>query len=196
MGNKRAGFQHDDGNNAVNVTYPEEHMYIMIDYVTDHGKVAILEMGNETNYALNGGKPYNFIVLDEQTGKLDYKGGAMYYPWADSAFGAYNLQSAYGLFYRESYNYIYAFYWDNGSIAWAYELPTYFAFETPSLIQMAQGCTLGTVAQRLLTGSCTHTTPSTRHSAYNARMASLLHQRYHRPRYMEDDWNHDSRRYS
>jgi hypothetical protein len=107
-----------------NLTYPEEHMYIMMDYVADHGKVAILEMGNETN------GPYNFLVLDQYTGKVAYKGGLMDYPWGYPAFGAYAIQSAYGLFYRQAYNYVYAFYWGNGSVAWKYEAPAN-PYETP-----------------------------------------------------------------
>ena len=46
------------------------------------------------------------------------------------SFGAYAVQSAYGLIYRESYDGIYAFNWTNGAIAWHY-VPVATPFETP-----------------------------------------------------------------
>ena len=45
----------------------------------------------------------------------------MDYPWGADSFGAYAEQSAYGLFYRESYDGVYAFNWDNGKIVWHYK---------------------------------------------------------------------------
>jgi hypothetical protein len=44
----------------------------------------------------------------------------MDYPWGASAFGAYAVQSAYGLFYWEAYDGVYAYNWTNGQIAWIF----------------------------------------------------------------------------
>lgn len=87
--------------------------------VADHGKVAVLmEKGIYEAYDLS-------------TGNLAWKSEAMDYPWGGSSFGAYAVQSAYGLFYRQSYDGVYAFNWNNGKIAWHFKAPTPYAFETP-----------------------------------------------------------------
>ena len=44
----------------------------------------------------------------------------MDYPWSSASFGAYALQSAYGLLFREAYDGVYAFDWETGKIAWKY----------------------------------------------------------------------------
>ncbi len=85
----------------------------------DHGKVAVLmEKGIYEAY-------------DLLTGNLAWKSEAMDYPWGGSSFGAYAVQSAYGLLYRQSYDGVYAFNWNNGKIAWHFKAPTPYAFETP-----------------------------------------------------------------
>jgi hypothetical protein len=85
----------------------------------DHGKVALLmEKGVYEAYDLS-------------TGNLAWKSEAMAYPWGGSSFGAYAVQSAYGLLYRESYDGVYAFNWNDGTIAWHYKALTPYAFETP-----------------------------------------------------------------
>ncbi len=85
----------------------------------DHGKVAVLmEKGVYEAYDLT-------------TGNLAWKSEAMAYPWGGSSFGAYAVQSAYGLLYRESYDGVYAFNWNDGKIAWHFVAPTPYAFETP-----------------------------------------------------------------
>lgn len=85
----------------------------------DHGKVALLmEKGVYEAY-------------DLRTGNLAWESEPMDYPWGGSSFGAYAVQSAYGLLYRQSYDGVYAFNWDDGSIAWHYKALTPYAFETP-----------------------------------------------------------------
>ena len=85
----------------------------------DHGKVAVLmEKGIYEAY-------------DLLTGNLAWKSEAMDYPWGGSSFGAYAVQSAYGLLYRQSYDGVYAFNWKDGKIAWHFVAPTPYAFETP-----------------------------------------------------------------
>jgi outer membrane protein assembly factor BamB len=55
----------------------------------------------------------------------------MDYPWGATSFGAYAIQSAYGMFFRQSYDGVYAFDWDTGKIVWKYTAPAYAAFESP-----------------------------------------------------------------
>jgi hypothetical protein len=95
--------------------------------VADHGKVAVL--------MLNG----YYEAYDLQTGALSWKSQTMDYPWGESSFGAYAVQSAYGLFYRESYDGVYAFNWADGKIAWHYvaQAPP---FETPYTDQENISC--------------------------------------------------------
>ncbi len=55
----------------------------------------------------------------------------MEYPWGEASFGGYAIESAYGMFYRQSYDGIYAFDWDTGDIVWKYEDPASSVYETP-----------------------------------------------------------------
>ncbi len=87
--------------------------------VADHGKLAVL--------TLNMG----FAVWDLQTGQFLYWTEPMDYPWDAAGFGAYSVQSAYGMFFRQGYSGIYAFDWDDGSIVWKYEAPADYPYETP-----------------------------------------------------------------
>ena len=87
--------------------------------VADHGKVVVLmEKGVYEGYDLT-------------TGRLAWNSEAMDYPWGGSSFGAYAVQSAYGLWYRQSYDGVYAFNWKDGTIAWHFKAPIPYAFETP-----------------------------------------------------------------
>lgn len=87
--------------------------------VADHGKVAVLmEHGV-------------YDAWDLASGNYAWTSEPMAYPWGGSSFGAYAVQSAYGLLYRESYDGVYAFNWNDGKIAWHFKAPTPYAFETP-----------------------------------------------------------------
>lgn len=86
--------------------------------VADHGKFAILTT-----------KGY-YVAYDLLTGTKVWTGETMDYPWDESGFGAYGIQSAYGLFYREAYSGIYAFNWNDGKIAWKFEAQAN-PYETP-----------------------------------------------------------------
>ncbi len=87
--------------------------------VADHGKVAIL---TEQGY---------YIGFDLRTGKEVWRSSKFAYPWSQPGFGAYAVQSAYGLFYRQAYDGVYAFNWDDGTIAWKYTAPAFSPYETP-----------------------------------------------------------------
>lgn len=52
------------------------------------------------------------------------------YPWG--TFGAYGVQSAYGLIFYEQYDGVVAYNWTNGQVAWHYSNPS-VDFETPYL---------------------------------------------------------------
>lgn len=86
--------------------------------VADHGKIAVLMMGGY------------WKAWDLNTGTLSWTSEKMAYPWGLASFGDYGVQSAYGLFYRESYDGVYAFRWSNGKIAWHFMAPS-VPFETP-----------------------------------------------------------------
>ena len=97
----------------------DETMYSGSCTVADHGKVAALMMSG------------SFMAWDLATGNLAWTSEVMDYPWDASAFGAYAVQSAYGILYRQAYSGVYAFDWTNGKIAWKYEAPTPYEYETP-----------------------------------------------------------------
>jgi hypothetical protein len=87
--------------------------------VADHGKVAVVMREEGTLWCWY-----------QDSGELAWKSEPMDYPWAAQGFGAYDITSAYGLIFRQAYDGVYAFYWDNGTIAWKYEAPAN-AYETP-----------------------------------------------------------------
>ncbi len=100
-------------------TTVKDTCYSMTVCVADHGKVAVLMMGGY------------FMAWDLATGNLAWKGEAMDYPWAEPAFGAYAIQSAYGMLYREAYDGVYAFDWTDGSIVWHYVDYALSMYESP-----------------------------------------------------------------
>jgi len=96
-------------------------------YVADHGKIAIL---TQNGY---------FLAYDLQTGNLAWQSETMDYPWASAGFGAYAIESAYGMLYRQSYNGVYAFDWNDGHIVWHYEAPALAVYESPYIDSDGKG---------------------------------------------------------
>ena len=86
----------------------DEWVYSTNTCYADHGKFAML---SEQGY---------FIALDQRTGKEVWKSEKFDYPWDEPGFGGYNVLSAYGLLFRNAYSGVYAFNWDDGSVAWKY----------------------------------------------------------------------------
>jgi hypothetical protein len=105
------------GDTLWNLTVPDTR-YSTSCFVADHGKVAVLM---ENGY---------WMAWNSRTGALAWKSELMDYPWGQPSFGAYAVQSAYGLLYRESYDGVYAFNWTNGEIVWHYRSPSE-PYETP-----------------------------------------------------------------
>ena len=101
-----------------NTTIMNEWLYSGSCVVADHGKVAALS---------STGK---WLAWDLSTGNLAWTGQEMDYPWGASAFGAYAVQSAYGKFYWETYDGIYAYNWDDGKIAWHFQSPAAYPYDT------------------------------------------------------------------
>ncbi|MFC1487357.1 PQQ-binding-like beta-propeller repeat protein [Thermoproteota archaeon] len=97
----------------------DEWVYSTNTCYADHGKVAI---NTEQGY---------FVAFDLATGNLAWKSEEMQYPWDAAGYGGYNVLSAYGLLYRNAYAGIYAFDWDDGSIAWTYTSKAAATYETP-----------------------------------------------------------------
>ena len=105
----------------------DEPIYSRSCYVADHGKIAVL---TQNGY---------FYAYDLQNGNLAWKSETMDYPWASAGFGAYAIQSAYGMLFRQSYNGVYAFDWDDGSIVWHYEAPSLAVYESPYINAEGEG---------------------------------------------------------
>jgi len=97
----------------------DEWVYSTNTCYADHGKIAIL---TENGY---------YIAFNLNTGTLAWKSEEFDYPWDYPGYGGYNALSAYGLLYRNSYTGIYAFNWDDGTIAWKYTTPAAAPYETP-----------------------------------------------------------------
>jgi len=109
------------------VVLPDEATYSSACIIADHGNVAFLTQRGV------------FLCYDLQTGGLVWKSEQMEYPWAAAGFGAYAIQSSYGMLFRQSYAGVYAFNWTNGKIVWNYKAPTYAAFETPYIENGTEG---------------------------------------------------------
>jgi outer membrane protein assembly factor BamB len=105
----------------------DEPIYSRSAYVADHGKIAIL---TQNGY---------FYAWNLEDGTLAWKSETMYYPWASAGFGAYAIQSAYGMLFRQAYNGVYAFDWDDGTIAWHYKAPSLAVYESPYIDENGKG---------------------------------------------------------
>jgi hypothetical protein len=112
------GFDLTTGQMLWNITFPETR-YSTSCLVADHGKVALVV---ENGY---------LMCFDSRTGQHVWTSSPrMEYPWAQPSFGAYAIQSAYGMIFWETYAGVYAFNWDDGTIEWQYKAPS-VPFETP-----------------------------------------------------------------
>jgi hypothetical protein len=93
--------------------------YSRSDFITDHGKIAVLTI-------FGVWQAYNLV-----DGSPAWTSERMESPWGANSFGAYAVCSAYGMFYRFSYDGIYAFNWTNGKIVWHYVSESENPYETP-----------------------------------------------------------------
>jgi outer membrane protein assembly factor BamB len=110
--------------------------------VADHGLYAA-KMQNGEVWAWN---------LDN--GQIAWKSSMPLWPWG--VFGAYHVQSAYGLLIHNDYDGVRAINWSNGNVEWVFRAPTP-AFETPYNSQQAFHSS-GVVADgKLYTFTCEHT---------------------------------------
>jgi hypothetical protein len=117
-GTRVYGYNLLTGEELWNVELPTEGMFSGSCAAADHGKVAILFKGGY------------FKCWDLESGDLEWTSEHMDYPWGEASFGAYSIQSAYGMFYRQAYDGVYAFNWTNGKIVWHYTAPAN-PYETP-----------------------------------------------------------------
>jgi outer membrane protein assembly factor BamB len=113
------GIDMKTGDNIWSKFFPDETQYSGSCNVADHGKLAVL---TQQGY---------FICLDLNTGNTVWTSDKMTYPWGSTSFGAYAIQSAYGMIFRQSYDAVYAFNWTDGKIVWRYEAPALSAYEAP-----------------------------------------------------------------
>ncbi len=107
------------GENTWSKFFPDQTQYSGSCNVADHGKVAFL---TQQGY---------FIAIDLLTGSEAWRSETMLYPWGSTSFGAYAIQSAYGMIFRQAYNGVYAFNWTDGKIVWKYEAPADSMYEAP-----------------------------------------------------------------
>lgn len=84
--------------------------------VADHGKLACRMQDGPIR------------CWDLQTGKVLWESKLSAYPWG--VFGAYHVQSAYGLYYTADYDGVHAINWTNGNIEWTFNAEA-LPFETP-----------------------------------------------------------------
>ncbi len=85
----------------------------------DHGKMAMWTQGGY------------FIAIDANTGQVAWRSDVTEYPWASSGFGAYSVETAYGMIFYSTYAGVYAFNWTNGKTVWQFKSPSYASFESP-----------------------------------------------------------------
>lgn len=110
--------------------------------VADHGKYA--------------GKMQNGEVWawDLNTGSIAWKSPLSAWPWG--VFGAYHVQSAYGLLFHNDYDGVQAINWTTGKIEWSFNAPA-VPFESPYNDQYSWHSS-GVVADgKLYTFTCEHT---------------------------------------
>ncbi|UCC58594.1 MAG: PQQ-binding-like beta-propeller repeat protein [Candidatus Bathyarchaeum sp.] len=123
---KLQGYDLETGEILWNVNV-DEPIYSRSCYVADHGKIAVLTQ-NGYFYAYN---------LDD--GTLAWKSETMDHPWSEAGFGAYSIESAYGMFFRQAYDGVYAFNWDDGTIEWHYQAPSLAVYESPYINEDGEG---------------------------------------------------------
>ena len=87
-----------------------------IDGVADHGKYAIRMLSGQ------------WWCWDLSTGKIVWKSDMPTMPWG--SFGAYDVQSAYGLIFDNGYDGVNAIDWNTGKFVWHFQAPS-APFETP-----------------------------------------------------------------
>lgn len=87
-----------------------------IDGVADHGKYAIRMLSGQ------------WWAWDLRTGNIAWKSDMPELPWG--SFGAYDVQSAYGLIFDNGYDGINAIDWNTGKFVWHFQAPS-APFETP-----------------------------------------------------------------
>ena len=85
--------------------------------IADHGKFAI---------RLNDGL---WHAWDINTGNVAWTSKLSSYPWG--TFGAYAVQSAYGLLFYNQYDGVHAYDWNDGHVVWSFQAPTPYEYETP-----------------------------------------------------------------
>ncbi len=112
------GFNAMTGASIWNTTV-EETLYSGSCAVADSGKVAF---SSQQGY---------FVAFDLSTGTVAWRGEVSDYPWDSSGFGAYSIQSAYGMIFRNAYSGVYAIDWDTGDIVWKYEALADSPYEAP-----------------------------------------------------------------
>ena len=128
---------------------------------------------------------------DLVTGKLLWSSTEFDYPWG--AFGGYNAEAAYGLYYWQTYDGVVAFNTTTGQRAWKYQAPS-TPFETPYTMPNGTseysffGVSMGSRRKNL----CLQLRAHGKSTNY-PRLETSLHRRLHRQRNMEHNRLHAAR---
>jgi hypothetical protein len=92
--------------------------YSMLCTCVDHGKVAVVTQEGHVK------------AWDLYTGQVAWD-FAMDFPWGATGFGVYGVASGYGMFFRPSYDGLYAIDWETGELVWKCSRYTRASFESP-----------------------------------------------------------------
>jgi len=110
--------------------------------VADHGKFAVRMLSGE------------WWAWDLHSGKIAWKSPLSSWPWG--VFGAYDIQSAYGLIFDNGYDGVHAINWTNGKIEWTFQAAS-APFETPYNGGMAWHSTSYVADGKVYTFNAEHT---------------------------------------
>ena len=89
-----------------------------------------------------------------RTGAIEWNSEITEWPWG--VFGAYDVQSAYGLYFTEDYAGVHAINWTNGNIEWSFSAPS-APFETPYNGEQAWHSSAKIADGKYYTFTCEHT---------------------------------------
>jgi len=119
-----------------------ETFFSTSDAVADHGKFACRMQDGPIR------------CWNLKTGAIEWESEITEWPWG--VFGAYDVQSAYGLYYTADYAGVHAINWTNGNIEWSFSAPSE-PFETPYNGEHAWHSSAKIADGKYYTFTCEHT---------------------------------------
>ncbi len=129
-------------NAATDTSTGLETFFSTSDAVADHGKFACRMQDGPIR------------CWNLRTGAIEWESEISEWPWG--VFGAYDVQSAYGLYFTEDYAGVHAINWTNGNIEWSFSAPS-APFETPYNGEHAWHSSAKIADGKYYTFTCEHT---------------------------------------